>query len=349
MPQKNPNIQPSTPTQPPLSQEKLPFWKASLVKALRGTIGVLETTAVKLETEPLPGSEEKPGFLQKLQQLWIGILGKLRLILPAKFSAKLSDTALTGIIGGLAVMIFLITSNLFGSKPPQVATVTPDTEIPPVISTTDINAIATKETPAIVETQENPKQEETITEQEIPPQKEITSLPSEQEITSKQQEETTSLPSEQEITSKQQEETTSLPSEQEIVSKQEEITLPSEEEIVSKQEEIPPQLETPPPAIALTPEETLIAAIQNQLGNIGDRTFPGIVESIQANFLGSNLTIKISSDWYSLEKKQQNELAAKIQQRSQELDFTHLEITDLQGKLIARNPVVGTEMIIFKR
>ncbi|MGB3651676.1 MAG: hypothetical protein WBA41_10745 [Rivularia sp. (in: cyanobacteria)] len=345
MSQKNQNIQPSTPTQPP-SQEKLPFWKASLVKALRGTIGVLETTAVKLETEPLPGSEEKPGFLQKIQQVWIGILAKLRLILPAKFSAKLSDTALTGIIGGLAVMVFLITSNLFGSKPPQVATVTPDTEIPPVISTTDINAIATEETPSIVETQENPNQEETITEQqEIPPQ-EIT-LPPEEETVSKQQEETT-LPPEEETVSKQEEIT--LPSEQEIISKQEEeTTLPSEEEIISKQEEIPPQLETTPEAIPLTPEETLIAGIQNQLGNIGDRTFPGIVESIQANFLGSNLTIKISNDWYSLEKKQQNELAAKIQQRSQELDFTHLEITDLQGKLIARNPVIGTEMIIFKR
>ncbi len=335
MSQKNPNIQPSTPSQPPSSQEKLPFWKASLVKALRGTIGVLETTAIKLETEPLPGSEEKPGFLQKLQQVWISILGKLRLILPAKFSAKLSDTALTGIISGLALMVFLITSNLFGSKPSQVATVTPHTEIPPVISTTDINAIATEETPPIVETQENPNQEETITEQqEIPPQEEITSLPSEEEIISKQQEQITSLQPEEEI-----------------ISKQEEITLPSEEETISKQEqEIPPQeLETTPPAIPLTPEETLIAAIQNQLGNIGDRTFPGIVESIQANFAGSNLTIKISNDWFSLEKKQQNELAAKILQRSQELDFTHLEITDLQGKLIARNPVVGTEMIVFKR
>ena len=328
MSQKNQNIE------PPSSQEKLPFWKASLVKALRGTIGVLETTAVKLETEPLPGSEEKPGFLQKLQQIWIGILGKIRLILPARFSAKLSDTALTGIISGLALMVFLITSNPFGSKPPQVATVTPHTEIPPVISTTDVNAIATKEeTPPIVETQENSNQEETITEQqEIPPQEEITSLPPEEETVSKQEEIT--LPPEEETVSKQQEEITSLP----------------EEEIISKQEEIPAQeLEPTPEAIPLTPEETLIAAIQNQLGNIGDRTFPGIVESIQANFAGGNLTIKISNDWYSLEKKQQNELAAKILQRSQELDFTHLEITDLQGKLIARNPVVGTEIIIFKR
>ena len=101
MSEDNKNIQPpaDSPTQNSSSPEKLPFWKASLVKALRGTIGLLETTAVQLETKPSPSSEKKPGFLQKLQQIWIGILGKIRLILPARFSAKLSDTALTGIIG----------------------------------------------------------------------------------------------------------------------------------------------------------------------------------------------------------------------------------------------------------
>ncbi|MGB3637100.1 MAG: hypothetical protein WBA39_05850, partial [Rivularia sp. (in: cyanobacteria)] len=121
-------------TQPPSSPEKVPFWKASLIKVLRGTSGVLETTAIKLETEPFPDSLEKPGFLQKIQQIWIGILGKIRLIIPAQFSAKLSDTALSGILGGLVVMVFLITSNVFDSKPSQIAIVPPATEIPPKVS-----------------------------------------------------------------------------------------------------------------------------------------------------------------------------------------------------------------------
>lgn len=283
MSQENQDIQPSSPPKNP------PFWKASLIKVLRATIGVLETTAVKLETETPPGSEDKPGFLQKLQQGWSGILAKIRLILPAQFSAKLSDTALTGIIGGITAMVFLITTNLSGNKPPQIAIVPPDTENIPVVSTT------------------NPESEET------------TSLPSEQEIP----------PTVEEIP--QPEETTSLPTQQE-------------------------ELETNP--TPLTPEETLIAAIQNQIAQISvtpkgfssaNQTFSGIIQSIQANFLGSNLTIKLSNDWYSLDKKQQDKLAAEIWQRSQELDFTHLEITDLQSKLLARNPVIGTEMIILKR
>jgi len=366
MSEDNKNIQPPTdsPTQESLSQEKLPFWRASLVKALRGTIGLLETTAVKLETEPSASSEEKPGFLQKLQQVWIGILGKIRLVLPARFSAKLSDTALTGIIGGLIVMIFLISSNVFDSKPSQVAIVSPDTEIPPAVSTSEVESIASEEQeiPAVIE-QKAPAQQEIDSlppedKQEIPPViEEKTSLPTAEEteaITKDEQEISPDIESQE--TTSQQEETNSLPIEEETIAEAEdEIEIPPViEEETSPQEELE---ETSPPRL-LTPEETLIAAIQNQVGEISftskgaksvNRTFSGILESIKANFLNSNLTIKISNEWYSLGKSQQDNLAAEILQRSQELDFTHLEIIDLQGQLIARNPVVGTQMIIFKR
>ena len=371
MSEDNQNIQPPTdsPTQNSSSPEKLSFWRASLVKALRGTIGLLENTAVKLETEPSPSSEEKPDFLQKLPQLWNSILGKIRLILPARFSAKLSDTALTGIISGLIVMVFLITSNVFNSKPSQVAIVPPDSELTPTASITETESIELEEEkiPSVIE--ETPaQQEETASltveeEEEFPLSTEETINEDKQEIspiiesqeTIYQQEEETTLPTESEVI---------IPPviEEETISKAEEITTPTEYEI-----EIPPVIEeTAPteelaeisPPRLLTPEETLIAAIQNQVGEISftskedksvNRTFSGIIESIKANFSNSNLTIKISNEWFSLEKSQQDNLAAQILQRSQELDFTHLEITDLQGKLIARNPVVGTEMIIFKR
>ncbi len=356
MSQENQNIK------PPSSPEKLPFWKSLLVKALRGTIGLLENTADNLETEPTPGSEDKPGFLQKLQQIWVGILEKIRLIIPVQFSAKLSDTALTGIIGGLVVMVFLITSN-FDRKPSEVATLPPNIEIPQIVSTTEPESIVSEEetvskpeieTPAV--TEKTPlSTEETVSEPEIETPAVIEKTPPQEEIVSKPEIETPAVI-----------EKAPLPTEEEAASEPEvEIPpvtekTPPQEEIVSKPDETPEkeELEITPPPIPLTPEETLIAAIQNQVGEISlnlkdssseNPTFAEIIESIQANFLNSNLTIKINNDWYSLEKKQQNKLAAEILQRSQELDFTHLEITDLQGKLIARNPVVGTEMIIFKR
>lgn len=367
MSKDNQNIQPpsDSSTQQSSSPEKLPFWRTLLVKALRGTIGLLETTAVKLETEPSPSSEDKPGFLQKLPQLWTSILGKIRLILPARFSAKLSDTALTGIISGLIVMVFLITSNVFDSKPSQVAIVPPDNEIPATVSTTETETIESEE-------QEIPS----VIEKEIPAQQPIDSLPDEeeQEIYLPTEDETINDEDKQEIPAiiKSKEEATlsaenevEIPPviEEETIAQPAETTLPLEDEIEIPpviQEEIPPQQEleeTSSPRL-LTPEETLIAAIQNQVGEItfnskedksGNQTFSEIIESIKANFLNSNLTIKINNEWYSLKKSQQDNLAAQILQRSQELDFTHLEITDLQGKLIARNPVVGNNMIIFKR
>ncbi|MFW9265165.1 hypothetical protein RRG12_41785, partial [Nostoc sp. CALU 546] len=106
---------------------------------------------------------------------------------------------------------------------------------------------------------------------------------------------------------------------------------------------------TPTPIIELTPEQALIAAIENQVAEISDRIASGLIKSIEANFRTSNLTVKISDDWYTLQESQQDKLAAEILQRSQELDFTHLEIIDSQKRLIARNPVVGTEIVIFKR
>lgn len=129
----------------------------------------------------------------------------------------------------------------------------------------------------------------------------------------------------------------------------EEITPPPEPEIKPEIEPIPTPIPTPTPVIELTPEQALIAAIENQVAETSDRIASGLIKSIQANFRTSNLTVKISNDWYTLKESQQDNLAAEILQRSQELDFTHLEIIDSQDKLIARNPVVGTEMVIFKR
>jgi hypothetical protein len=111
----------------------------------------------------------------------------------------------------------------------------------------------------------------------------------------------------------------------------------------------PTTINNQPTTIVLTPEQILIATIENQVAEVSDRFASGLIKSIQANFLTSSLDIKISDDWYTLSESEQDKLAGEILQRSQELDFTHLEISDSQNRLVARNPVVGTEMIIFRR
>ncbi|MFM6278425.1 MAG: hypothetical protein ACKN9K_08795, partial [Dolichospermum sp.] len=49
-----------------LSEKKQPIWKTAIIQVLRGTIGVLETTVVKLETEtPKDSSGKKINFLSR--------------------------------------------------------------------------------------------------------------------------------------------------------------------------------------------------------------------------------------------------------------------------------------------
>ena len=123
-----------------------------------------------------------------------------------------------------------------------------------------------------------------------------------------------------------------------------EVTPTPEIEVTPIPEEVDPT-----PKVELTPEQSLIASIQEQITQEGDSISDGLIQSVQANFAGSSLVIQVKDDWFSLGQSEQDKLAQKLLNQAQQLDFTHLEITDLQKTLLARSPVVGTNMIIFKR
>jgi hypothetical protein len=248
-----------------LYQKNQPIWKTVIIQVLRGTIGVLETTVVKLETEtPKDTSGKKINVLSR----WDGFLRTFRLFLPSSISNNVSDSLLTGIFAVIFLVTIGITIFLFIPKSTQVAIVTPVEEV-------------TKPTPVI--------------EPETKPTPVIEPEPK------------------------------------------------------------------PTPVIELTPEESLLVAIENQFSEISvsvkntkdknkdENIVSQLIKPLVANFRTGDLTLKISDIWYNLEKSQQDKLATDILQRSQELNFTHLKIVDSQEKIIARSPVVGNEMIIFKR
>ncbi len=133
-----------------------------------------------------------------------------------------------------------------------------------------------------------------------------------------------------------------------MVATPQELTSPSPPQPVKIEPAIvpvPPVVKPPP----LTPEQSLVATIEDQVMEISDRFASGLIQSISVDFDSSNLTIKVSDDWYTLAPGSQDQLANRMLDRSGSLDFTHLEITDSEGKLLARNPVVGNQMVIFKR
>jgi hypothetical protein len=284
-----------------------PILKQATVKALRSTSAFLETTANRLEADPLeanspettqlaptatvrtdrpaavqtepnlaePIGETTPSraiapeesISQQLQGWWGSALSQVRARLPVALNQKLGDRALTGAIAGVLVVLFWTTSALLPSK-----------SKPPAV------AIA----PPTVQPAPSP--------QPVPPQVKAPAAP--QPVPVKPSPQPKPLPS---------------------------------------------------PALQLSPEQKLIASIQDQVAEVSDRYSSSLIRSVQANFRSSRLVVKLGDSWYGLGETQQNKLSNELLKRAQQLDFVKLELSDPEGVLLARSPVVGTEMIILKR
>ncbi|EKQ71032.1 hypothetical protein OsccyDRAFT_1345 [Leptolyngbyaceae cyanobacterium JSC-12] len=128
------------------------------------------------------------------------------------------------------------------------------------------------------------------------------------------------------------------------------IPSPSSTPTLSSPKFAPSPFPTPPsPPLKLTPEQKLIARIQDEVAEVSNQSVEGLIQSVQANFRASRLTVKVGERWYGLEPAQQDKLANDILKRAQQLNFVKLELTDPTGELLARSPAVGSEMIILKR
>ncbi|NEO28368.1 MAG: hypothetical protein F6K03_16180, partial [Kamptonema sp. SIO4C4] len=110
-----------------------------------------------------------------------------------------------------------------------------------------------------------------------------------------------------------------------------------------------PKKPQPSKPVQLTPEQNLIAAIQDQVSEITNEYAEGLIQSIQANFTEGRLVVTVGEEWYNLPEQQQNQLADEVLARSQTLDFRKIAMLDDEGTMIARSPVVGKQMVILKR
>jgi hypothetical protein len=118
-------------------------------------------------------------------------------------------------------------------------------------------------------------------------------------------------------------------------------------QLISPQEPKPLE-DAPLPEPSFTPEQGLIAAIRNQIDSFTDQYTEGLIVSIEPNFIGSNLTVKVSDQWYVLTENNQQKLANQMLEQANFLDFKKLAIIDREGKLVARSPVVGSKMVLLE-
>ena len=100
--------------------------------------------------------------------------------------------------------------------------------------------------------------------------------------------------------------------------------------------------------VKLTPEQNLIAALSKKVLQLSQDFQEDIILSIEPNIANNILIVKITDDWYQLENAEQNAIVTDMFARSQKLEFRKLEIKDQNNNLVARSPVVGQKMIIFR-
>jgi hypothetical protein len=107
----------------------------------------------------------------------------------------------------------------------------------------------------------------------------------------------------------------------------------------------------PPKVIASKPAIPTVdlAAIQTQLGSaiagIGDN----LIHSVQAQDVTDKLSVALEENWSGLSASEQTQVAQTLLERSQQLEFKKFELRNKSGELIARSPLIGTDVIILKR
>ena len=124
-------------------------------------------------------------------------------------------------------------------------------------------------------------------------------------------------------------------------------TLEPEPTITPEPRSEPTEVVTPTPAFTLAPSK--IMDVQAQVAAITQQHSQDMIEAVQANFQDNQLVVQLSDRWYNLSASKQNQLGKDVLRRSQQLDLEQLEFRDHQGALVARNPVIGSNIIILQR
>lgn len=110
-----------------------------------------------------------------------------------------------------------------------------------------------------------------------------------------------------------------------------------------------PALNAPAPEAPALPDPEQITSIQTQVAEVTEPYAGGLIQAVQPNFQTHLLTVQLGDAWFNLDTASQAQLANELLKRSRKLDFDALEITDAEGELLARSPVVGKKVVIYGR
>jgi hypothetical protein len=263
---------------------------------------------------------------QQIQAWWQQTLPSIRAVLPASVNDKVSDDrGLTGAIAGILAVIIWFTSSLFADhSPSQEATPSQPAPTKPV-STVQKSA---NQGSANQEFAKSPAARPSIQER------------SQEKTASQDPTAAKSPPVNPSLSPKDQ------PADSQTTPPPKQSNQPAAPSVLPSGSPAP---KPSAPPLRLTPEQKLIARIQDQVAEVSNQYVGGLIQSVQANFRASRLTVKVGNGWYDLAPAQQDKLANDLLKRAKQLDFSKLELTSPDNTLLARSPVVGAEMIIMQR
>jgi hypothetical protein len=319
-----------------------------LVQVLKGTVSTLQSAIAGLEqqiqandrmptVQPLnltPIKNVATGFWTKSQPIWVKVLAFVRSKLSPDTSGKLTDRALSGVLAGVLLLVLSVTTHLPNGKvtaPRRNQTASPTAitaQRPTPTPAKSISPVPTNPAPAKIA-------------QQFPVDVGQASTPFPADLSSP----TVSNPIEPKVPAIAAAPIVAAP----IVATPV-IPTPIVATPVVPAPVVPaPVIPAPKPVVKLTPNQKLLAKLQATTAPYGQPDADNLAQAVRPNKTTKTLEVTLTSAWSQLSPTQQDKLATDLFSQAQTLRFKTLELTDAQNTLLARSPIVGSDMVILTR
>jgi hypothetical protein len=370
----------------PIAQQAWVSSRPTIAQGLKATIGLLQSATDQIDRQiqtdkrpvkPLnlePVKKAANTFWTKAQPIWAKLIRFIRSRLPAEVTGKLTDRALSGIVAGFALLLLSITTHLpSGNAAPKpvviaakpvapvrspVANPTPiakqfpidaaegsQTPFPqaltapgtaPVAPTALTPSIASSTTPTTTEGKGVGGSRPAVAERPLAP-------------TPIDKPTTPTTPIDKPIDSTTKPTTPATPIVQStdptpMGGKGERPLAPTPINQPTTPIASATKPTTPAPVIKLTPNQKLLAKLQ---AATPDR--PNLLQTVNPNKAQGRLQITLAPTWVDLPFTQQDTVAQDLFTKAQTLRFKTLELVNGNGAILARSPVVGSEMVVLLR
>ena len=102
------------------------------------------------------------------------------------------------------------------------------------------------------------------------------------------------------------------------------------------------------PKLNFTPEQNLVAVLENKVSELIETYPQEFVREVRVDLPASSLLVRVTDSWYDLEELDRDSLGNEILERARAFNFQKLELKDNLGNLVARNPIIGDNIIILQ-